>query len=78
MDTLAMLLAEKKDYGRAIELERRALELQPRNGTLRLHLAKIYLQSGDKSRARNELETLAKLGDKFHAHAEVAALIKSM
>jgi len=77
MDTLAMLLAEKGDFNRAIEVQTKALELQPTNAGLRLNLAKIYIGSGDKARARSELEALEKLGDKFAAQAEVKSLLRA-
>ena len=73
-----MLLAEKKEYAKAIELQKKALELQPESAGLRLNLAKIYLKAGDKGKAKTELETLAKLGDKFAGQAEVSALLKSL
>lgn len=78
MDTLAMLLAEKNDFKRAIEVQSKALELQPTNAGLRLGLAKIYIKSGDKARARGELEALAKLGDGSRSQPEVDALLKSL
>lgn len=78
MDTLAMLLADKGEFARAIELEKKALALQPANTGLRLNLAKIYIKSGDKLRARAELDTLAKMGAKLGSQAEVSALLKSL
>jgi putative PEP-CTERM system TPR-repeat lipoprotein len=78
MDTLAMLLADKGDFKRAIEVQNKALELQPANAGLRMNLAKIYIKSGDKARAQAELETLAKLGDRFPAQAEVTAMLGSL
>jgi len=78
MDTLAMLLADKGDYKRAVELQSKALELQPANANLRLNLAKIYINSGDKARAKSELEALAKLGDGSRSQPEVNALLKSL
>jgi predicted Zn-dependent protease len=78
LDTLAMLLAEKRDFARAIELEKKALELQPENTGLRLKLAKIYLKAGDKARAKSELEALAKGGEKLSVHAEVMELLKTL
>lgn len=78
MDTLAMLWVENNEYAKAISLLGKALELQPANTGIRLNLARAYLASGDKSRAKGELETLAKLGDKFPAHAEVADLLRKL
>ncbi len=78
MDTLAMLLADKNEFTRAIELQTKALSLQPDNAGARLNLAKIYIKSGDKVRAKAELETLAKLGDRFTGQPEVADLLKTL
>jgi len=52
--------------------------LAPQNNGLRLTLARIYLESGDKANARTELETLAKLGDKFGAQDEVSKLLATL
>jgi putative PEP-CTERM system TPR-repeat lipoprotein len=65
MDTLATLLAESGQVDKAIELQKRALELQPGNHALRLNMARLFLRAGQKSHARRELEQLAKLGDRF-------------
>ena len=78
MDTLATLLAAKGEFGRAVELQSKALAIQPENAGLRMNLAKIYIKAGDKAKARGELETLAKLGDKFTAQAEVQTLIGTL
>jgi len=78
IDTLAMLLAEKNEFARAIELQTKAIGLQPSNTRLRLNRAKIYIKSGDKVRARTELEALSKLGDSSRSLAEVNALLKSL
>ena len=78
MDTLATLLAEKNQYVRSIQLLNKALEIQPSNPQLRLNLAKIYIKSGDKSRAKTELEVLSKLGEKFADQSEVSVLLKGL
>ena len=78
MDTWAGLLSEKGDHIKAIELQTKAVEAQPANNQFKLNLAKIYVAAGDKAKARSELEALAKLGDKFSAHTEVAAIIKTL
>jgi len=78
MDTLAMLLADKSQFTRAIELQNKALGLQPENAEMRLNLARIYLKSGDKTQAKSQLETLAKLGDRFPRQPEVAELLKTL
>ena len=78
MDTLAVLLSSKGDHARAIELQNKALALQPKNSLYRLNLAKIYLKSGKSDLARKELVDLEKLGNKFSAHVEVANLLRSL
>ena len=78
MDTLASLLVEKNQISKAIDLQAKALKLQPANYWLRFNLAKMYIKSGDKIRAKEELEVLARLGLKFPEHLEVSALLKTV
>lgn len=78
MDTWAQLLNEKNEYSKAIDLQKKAVELQPSNPGFRLNLAKIYIKSGDKGKAKSELDILAKLGDKFSSQAEVSELLKTL
>lgn len=78
MDTLAGLLSDKGDYAKAVELQNKALALQPANALFKLNLAKIHIKGGKKDLARKELDELSKLGDKFSAQAEVATLLKSL
>ncbi len=74
MDTLAMLLSEKGEHARAMELQSKVVALQGNNPLFRLNLAKIYIKGGNKDLAKKELDDLAKLGDKFSSQAEVAKL----
>jgi cellulose synthase operon protein C len=78
MDTLATLLSAKGEHSKAVELQAKALALQPQNDALKLNLAKMYIAAGDKARAKAELEVLAKRGDAFASHLEVAALLKTL
>ncbi len=78
MDTLAMLLADKNEFSRALEWQNKAVGLQPSNAELRLNLAKIYIKSGDRVRAKAELETLVNLGNKSSTHAEVISLLQTL
>jgi putative PEP-CTERM system TPR-repeat lipoprotein len=78
MDTLAMLLSARGEHAKAIEFQTKAVELQPANEALRLNLARIYVASGDKPRAKRELDTLIKLGDKHPSYAEATALLKAL
>lgn len=78
MDTLAMLMAAKGDSAGAIALLRKALDIAPQAAAIRLNLAKLLVSTGRKDEARTELETLAKLGDKFPGQAEVGSLQKEL
>jgi len=74
MDTLAMLLSAKGDHARALELQKKALALQPDTPLFKLNLAKIHIKAGDKGAARTLLTELSALGDKFGGQAEVEKL----
>lgn len=74
IDTLAMLLAEKQDYKKAIELQTKAMSLQANNLLFKLNMAKIYAKAGQKTEARQLLDELTKQGDKFAGQAEVEKL----
>lgn len=78
IDTLASALAADKQLPKAIEAQKRAVALEPKDPGMSLRLAKLYIQAGDKALARNELDALARLGDKFTGQAEVAALLKTL
>ena len=78
LDTMAMALAEDQQLAKALTVQKQALALQPDNPSLRLNLARLYLQSGDKPQAKAELDRLGALGDHFAGQAEVAALRKTL
>jgi putative PEP-CTERM system TPR-repeat lipoprotein len=78
LDTLGVLLVERGEYGPGLEALRKAVQLAPEAAVLRLNLAKGLLKSGDKAGARKELESLAALGEKFPAQAEVTQMLKDL
>jgi putative PEP-CTERM system TPR-repeat lipoprotein len=78
MDTLATILADSGQPAKALEIQKKAIALAPAVAPFHLNLAKLYLQSGDKSLAKAELEQLAKLGDKFANQSEVTELLKTL
>ncbi len=78
MDTLASALAAEKQIPRAIELQKQAVERAPDDGSLRMNLAKLYLQSDQKGMARSELERLERMGRKYGNQEEVGKLLKSL
>jgi Flp pilus assembly protein TadD len=78
IDTLAMALASQKQYDKAMTEQKRALQIDPENNGLRLNLARIALQSGDKELARKEIDRLQALGTAFPRQGEVTKLKSSL
>jgi len=78
MDTLGLMLAERGNAARGVELLQKALAAAPEQHTIRLNLAKALVAAGKKDQAKRELETLIKLGDKFSGKDEAAALMKTL
>jgi putative PEP-CTERM system TPR-repeat lipoprotein len=78
MDTLGVLQVEQGQVAKGTALLRKAVELAPQNGDIRLNLARALIKGGDKSGARSELETLSRLGDKYGRQAEVSELLKTL
>ena len=75
MDTLGTLLVESGNVQRGLDLLKSAVQLAPDAPNLRLHLSKALIRAGDKEGARRELESLAKLGNRYPDQAEVTRLI---
>jgi cellulose synthase operon protein C len=78
MDTLGMLLVERGETARGLELLQKASALAPNSGEIRLNLAKALIQAGQKDAARRQLDELAKLGSNFPRQAEVARLLSAL
>ena len=78
LDTWAIALEADNQLPKAIETQKRAIALEPKDPGLTLRLAKMYIKAGDKPRARAELDVLSKLGEKFAGQAEVASLLKTL
>lgn len=78
MDTMAGILADSGQLDRAIALQKEAVDLAPGLAQHRLHLAKFYIQAGQKSAAKTELGKLAELGEKFSEQAEVKQLLQQL
>ena len=78
LDTLALALAADKQLAAALDVQRRAVELSPEDKLLRLNLAKLALQDGEKALARQELLQLQKLGAAFPQQDEVSKLLQGL
>jgi cellulose synthase operon protein C len=75
MDTLAQVLAERGQLSRALEVQRKALDLAPDAHDLRLRMARYLVDHGDKAAARSELDVLSKLGSSYPRQSEVHELL---
>ena len=78
MDTLGVLLVEKGETVRGLDLLQKAVSLAPQSALIRLNFAKALVKTGKKDEAKKELDELAKLGEKFPAQAEIAKLRQSL
>jgi predicted Zn-dependent protease len=78
MDTLGVLLVQKGETARGLDLLRKASASAPRAPGIRLNLAKALISAGQKDAARKELDELTKLGERFSAHSEVVRLKKQL
>lgn len=78
IDTLAMTLAVDKEFEKALELQKRAVAMSPDDKGLRLNLAKIALQAGDKTLAKAELDALKAVGPTLPYFKEVNRLLETL
>ena len=78
LDTLSLAHESENQLTNAIEAQKKAVGLDPKDPMLKLRLAKLLVRQGDKSAARKELESLARLGAAFAGQADVSALLKQV
>jgi thioredoxin-like negative regulator of GroEL len=60
IDTLALVLLEKGDTQRAVELLKQATSLAPKAADIRLHYVQALAKSGDKAAAKSAADALMK------------------
>lgn len=78
MDTLGWLLIEQGDTTRGLPLVQKASNAAPDALDIRYHLALGLLKSGDKVKARIELDKLIATGKNFANMEEAKALAKTI
>jgi Flp pilus assembly protein TadD len=78
VDTLGWALAKGGDAKRGLQLLRMASALAPRQGDIRLHLAKALVDSGDKAAARRELTELTKLDKASPIRVEAEKMLATL
>jgi putative PEP-CTERM system TPR-repeat lipoprotein len=79
LDTLGWILVEQGKSAKAVPLLQKAVSLVPTAVEIRYHLAVGLMQSGDKTKARKELEQVLAAGKEFSEEISKAqALMKQM
>jgi putative PEP-CTERM system TPR-repeat lipoprotein len=78
MDTLGWILIEQGNAGRGLPLLQKAVSLAPDIGEIRYHLAVGYAKSGDKAKARKELEALLNGSKSFPSREEAKLLLRQV
>ncbi len=78
MDTWAWLLAENNEVAQALRMQERVVSLAPEAPGFRLTLAKIQIKAGNKTSARQELDRLRGLGERFDGQREVTSLLATL
>jgi Tfp pilus assembly protein PilF len=78
METLGSLYVAQGKTAAGLDLLAKAVALAPQNPDLQLSQARAFIKAGKKAEAKQALDKLAKLGDKFAGQAEVQMLIKRL
>jgi putative PEP-CTERM system TPR-repeat lipoprotein len=78
IDTLGWILVDRGQTGRAVELLQRAVDKDPGSPDARYHLAAALAKSGDKTRARRELEALLANNKTFPQREQAEVLLKTL
>jgi len=76
VDTLGWILFEQGNAARAVELLQKAVALAPKNPEIGYHYAVALAKTGDRQKARKQLEAVLASGQSFPQQAEARALLK--
>lgn len=75
LETHGLALAHAGQTGQAAELLADLAQRHPNLYAIRLSLARVLMQAGNRKEAREQLETLSRLGSRFNQQAEVERLL---
>ena len=75
-DTLGWILFEQGKTARAVELLQKAVALAPKNPEIGYHYAVALAKTGDRQKARKQLEAVLASGQSFPQQDEARALLK--
>ena len=78
LDTWAMMLAAEKNFSKALEVQKRAVQLQPDTPLFKFNLVQIQIQAGDKAGAKANLQALKQMGSSFNRQAEVDKMLQTL
>ena len=78
LDTLALALAAEGQPARALDTQRRAVAAAPNDVSMRLTLARLAAEAGDKALARSEIEALTARNLPPPLQAEANRILKSL
>jgi tetratricopeptide (TPR) repeat protein len=78
LDTLGWILIEQDNLARGLPLLQKANSLAPEAAEIRYHLILGLVKSGDKAKARKELEQLLATRKNFTNIDEARTLLKQM
>lgn len=77
-DTLGWILVEQGEVARGVDLLQKAVNMAPKAGEVRFHLAQALMKQGERDKARRELEEIVASGAKFSQEAEAKNLLASL
>lgn len=78
LDTMAEIHDGMGQPGKALALQKRAVEIAPDRPAHRLHLAKYLIKNNQKAEARSHLQQLSALGGSFAQQEEVQKLLSTL
>lgn len=77
-DTLGWILMEQGNTARGLDLLQKAVAAAPKEQSIRFHLVQAWLKTGDRRKAREELERLLASDAKFAEQDQAMALLKDL